>query len=342
MDATEKRIIVTGGAGFIGSAFVKNFINKDGVQILNIDKLSYASNLQLIDEFESAENYSFSKTDILNKDKLDHLINDFKPDTIVHFAAESHVDRSIKNPSDFIYSNIIGTYNLLNASLNYYKNVNGIKKDSFRFIHISTDEVFGSLGADGFFTEKSRYEPNSPYSASKASSDHLVRSWNKTFNLPVLITNCSNNFGPFQNKEKLIPMTISNALNLDKIPIYGNGMQVRDWLFVNDHVKAIEIVMEKGKVGNTYNIGASNDITNISIVKKICSILDKLKPLKNQEISKYSDLIMHVDDRPGHDTRYAIDSSKIKNDLGWKPENSFENDLELTVLWYVNNFDFLK
>jgi len=333
----KSKILVTGGAGFIGSALIREFLKQEYIEILNIDKLTYASNTNSLKEFEQKSNYSFSRTDLAIRDDIHQLFFSFKPNAVIHLAAESHVDNSIKSPSEFIYSNIIGTYNLLDVSLNYFKSIDKLKKKDFRFVHISTDEVFGSLGRDGFFKEDSRYKPNSPYSASKASSDHLVRAWNKTYNFPAIITNCSNNFGPFQNIEKLIPKCISNALNHMKIPIYGNGMQVRDWLYVKDHVKAIDLVLNKGKIGETYNIGASNDITNISLIKKICEILDELKPIENKLISKYSDLIDFVDDRPGHDQRYAIDASKIINELEWKPKNSFDNDLRETVSWYLNN-----
>tara|TARA_B100000427_G_C15498676_1_gene591027 strand:- start:49 stop:1128 length:1080 start_codon:yes stop_codon:yes gene_type:complete len=333
-----KRILITGGAGFIGSNCLRYLLKNDSYQLLNIDLLTYAGNYSTIENFENNERYSFSKGDIADSDFLEIQINEFMPDYIINFAAESHVDRSISSPYPFIRSNILGTYHLLEQSLSYLQGKGREKLDHFRFLHVSTDEVFGSLEKDQFFTELSRYDPSSPYSASKASSDHLVRSWNRTFNLPTLITNCSNNFGPYQFPEKLIPLAILHALNNRPIPIYGKGDQVRDWLYVDDHVDAIETVLIKGEVGQTYNIGANNPCTNISIVEYICKILDKLKP--RVDGSSYNTLINFVDDRPGHDNRYAIDSSKIERELGWTSKYSFEESMQKTIQWYMDNLEW--
>lgn len=326
----EKKIIITGGMGFIGSAVIRRAIALN-FNILNIDALTYAANEETLISFNGKKNYSFSKVDIRNYNELSEQFNNFSPDYVMHLAAESHVDRSIDSPINFLETNIMGTFNLLDIANKYW--IQNNKFLDFRFHHISTDEVFGSLGNTGFFTEETSYKPNSPYAASKASSDHLVRAWNKTYGLPAIITNCSNNYGPFQFPEKLIPLIIINAISNKKLPIYGNGINVRDWLYVDDHANALLEVLQKGKVGSSYNIGGENELRNIDIVKKICKILDKLLPRE----SKYEELIMFVNDRPGHDHRYAIKPTKILNDLNWSPSVSIDNGLEKTVKWYLAN-----
>ncbi len=327
-------IMVTGGAGFIGSNLINFLIKNTKCNVLNIDKLSYSGNLLSLDNVSLNPRYSFVHADICDQDKLNKVFVSFQPDIIMHLAAESHVDRSIDGPADFIETNIIGTFNLLEVSREYWKSRN--KFDSFRFHHISTDEVYGSLSntPSELFTENSRYDPRSPYSASKASSDHLVRAWHKTYDLPILLTNCSNNYGPYQFPEKLIPLVILNALDGNNIPIYGNGEQIRDWLYVEDHVKALYEVALNAKPGETYNIGGLNEKKNIEVVTSICNILDNTIPLKD---GKYKSLINFVDDRPGHDKRYAIDSSKIKDELNWEPKETFETGLKKTVKWYLDN-----
>tara|TARA_Y100001935_G_scaffold255364_1_gene267971 strand:+ start:4524 stop:5567 length:1044 start_codon:yes stop_codon:yes gene_type:complete len=329
------KIFTTGGCGFIGSNFIIDQIMNRNNIIFNYDKLTYAGNIDNLSTVNTSNNYTFYKGDICDYEVLKAKIFDFKPDFIVHFAAESHVDRSIDNPLKFVDTNIVGTVNLLDISTNYYQDFK-----SFCFLHVSTDEVYGSLGKSGLFTENSPYKPNSPYSASKASSDFLVRSWNKTYKLPIIITNCSNNFGPYQFPEKLIPLIIANCLDEKPLPIYGDGKNIRDWLYVNDHCDALEMVMENGQIGHSYNIGGSNEISNEDIVRKICSLLDNLKPRNNK--LKYSELITFVDDRPGHDFRYAIDSSKIREEVGWRPKQKFESSLELTVKWYLENESWWK
>ena len=324
------KILVTGGCGFIGSNFIINELSK-GHTILNFDKLTYAGNLNNLDSIKNHEFYSFVKGDICVLDLLKKTIFDFSPDVIVHFAAESHVDRSITSPMNFVHTNIVGTANLLSVSYDYWKSSNS----NFRYIHISTDEVYGALGESDYFTEDSQYSPSSPYSASKAGSDHLAKAWFKTYQFPVIITNCSNNYGPFQFPEKLIPLMIANCLDKKPLPIYGSGENIRDWLYVSDHCKAINAVIKKGQIGETYNIGGNNEIKNIDIVIKICSILDELRPIAKN--SSYKDLITHVKDRPGHDFRYAIDSTKIQKKLGWKPLESFETGIYKTIRWYLNN-----
>ena len=329
------KILITGGAGFIGSAVIRNIINNTADTVLNLDKLTYAGNLESLADIEGNSRYEFVKGDICDQTILDEIFSRFKPNVVMHLAAESHVDRSIDGPSDFIQTNIFGTFSILESSRTYWSSLDD--KSDFRFHHISTDEVYGSLGDLGFFTELSSYDPSSPYSASKASSDHLVRAWNRTYGLPVLITNCSNNYGPYQFPEKLIPLAILNALEGKPIPIYGNGQQVRDWLHVNDHAQALYEVVTKGRVGETYNIGGNNEKTNLNVVLKICEILDKLVPERPNNINKYSDLIDFVDDRPGHDQRYAIDASKIQSTLGFSPAETFESGLTNTINWYLNN-----
>ena len=332
----NNNILVTGGSGFIGSNFIQYLINhSDYKKIINLDKLTYAGNSDNLINIENDPRYKFVKGDICNRDFINKIFHDYKPITIVHFAAESHVDRSIDGPKDFIDTNIIGTYNLLQESLNIYSKLNKESKSFFKFHHISTDEVFGSLGKSGYFTEDTAYDPSSPYSASKASSDHLVRAWHRTFGLPITISNCSNNYGPYQFPEKLIPLMIINCLSDKELPVYGKGDNVRDWLYVEDHCKAIDLILKDGAIGETYNIGGNNEIKNIKIVKSICSILDTLEPAKS--LKQYSDLITFVSDRPGHDFRYSIDTTKIKNELNWGPEESFDTGLLKTIKWYLDN-----
>ncbi len=332
------KILVTGGAGFIGSAVIRHIINDTQDSVINVDKLTYAGNLESLKSIEESSRYSFERVDICNRTALDDLFYKYQPDAVMHLAAESHVDRSIDGPAVFIETNIIGTYTLLEASRSYWNKLSEDKKSRFRFHHISTDEVYGDLnGTQGLFTEKHAYSPSSPYSASKASSDHLVRSWFRTFGLPTIVTNCSNNYGPFHFPEKLIPLMILNALKGKKLPVYGNGMQIRDWLFVEDHARALYRVLIKGDVGETYNIGGHNEKSNIEVVRAICSLLEILVPNKPEGVKKYEDLITYVTDRPGHDVRYAIDATKIANELSWKPEETFESGLRKTVEWYLNN-----
>lgn len=325
------KIIVTGGAGFIGSAVIRHLIKNTDHQVLNLDKLTYAGNLASLKEVESSDRYHFVQADICDRNAVDQAFASFKPDAIMHLAAESHVDRSIDGPAAFIQTNIIGTYTLLEAARSYAKD-----HPDFRFHHISTDEVYGDLELDdSLFTEETPYDPSSPYSASKASSDHLVRSWQRTFGLKALITNCSNNYGPYHFPEKLIPLVILNALEGKPLPIYGKGDQIRDWLYVADHARALCTVCLQGKPGETYNIGGHNEKQNIEVVKTICAILDDLKPRANGK--KYAEQITFVADRPGHDMRYAIDAGKIERELGWKPAETFETGLRKTVQWYLDN-----
>ncbi len=328
-----KKILVTGGSGFIGSNFITNKIS-DNI-ILNFDKMTYAANPDNLKDLNHNTNYHFMEGDIQDSKKIMDTIIDFEPDNIINFAAESHVDRSIDGPKDFINTNIIGTYELLQSSLIYYQNLSTAMQKKFRLLHVSTDEVYGSLGKTGYFKETTPYAPSSPYSASKASSDHLMKAWFHTFKLPILITNCSNNYGPFQFPEKLIPLMIIKCLKKESLPIYGDGKNIRDWIYVTDHCDAIYSTLEKGKVGETYNIGGSEEKTNIEIVTIICNLLDKKYPSK--ELSSYKELITYVKDRPGHDFRYAIDSSKIKGELDWTPKHTFEDAIEKTIDWYLNN-----
>ena len=328
-------IIVTGGAGFIGSNFILRWLEKFDEDILNIDNLSYAADLNNLKDIEHNLNYSFKKLNIQNQDEITTLILESKPRAILNFAAESHVDRSIEGPKNFIHSNIVGTYSLLEAFLQYWNSLGEKEKDNFRFFHISTDEVFGSLNmSDEKSTEESPYRPNSPYSASKAASDHLVRAWHHTFELPTLISNCTNNYGPHQHQEKLIPLIITNALENKNLPIYGDGKNIRDWLYVEDHCEAIIKILENGNPGETYNIGGSCEKNNLEVVSEICKILDSIKP--KQDGSSYKEQIEFVKDRPGHDFRYSLDTSKIKKDFNWKPKESFSSGLEKTVQWYLD------
>lgn len=332
------KILITGGAGFIGSALIRHCIHDLNIEVLNIDKLTYAGNLNSLHSVSDYEDYTFVKLDICNYEMLESLVLDFKPDAIMHLAAESHVDRSIDSPRVFVNSNIIGTFNLLEISRKYFNSLEESKKLIFRFHHISTDEVYGDLFATNeLFTEQTPYSPSSPYSASKASADHLVRAWARTYGLPVVITNCSNNYGPYHFPEKLIPHVILNALHGKPLPIYGDGLQIRDWLFVEDHAKALIKVVTKGQIGETYNIGGHNEKTNLEVVENICDLLEELAPRKSVGAKNYRDLITFVQDRPGHDKRYAIDASKIKLELGWVPEYTFESGLRKTVQWYLDN-----
>ena len=339
----KKTILVTGGAGFIGSALIRHIIKNTYHSVVNIDKLSYSGNLQSLESIESNKDYIFEQVDICDEKELNRIFKKNKPDIVMHLAAESHVDRSIDGPGDFIKTNIVGTFTLLEQSKNYWQSIEGDKKNNFRFLHVSTDEVYGDLeGTTDFFSEETSYDPSSPYSATKASSDHLVRAWHRTYGLPVLITNCSNNYGPCQFPEKLIPHVVLNALEGKNLPIYGDGKQIRDWLYVDDHVLALMSVVLDGNVGETYNIGGSNEIQNIEVVKKICNILDKLISNKLNGMASFSELITYVKDRPGHDVRYAINANKINRDLGWKPEESFESGILKTVQWYLTNKEWCE
>lgn len=335
------KILVTGGAGFIGSAVVRHLIMDTEHQVVNLDKLTYAGNLASLDSVAQSDRYHFEHSDICDRAELDRIFLQHQPDIVMHLAAESHVDRSIDGPAAFIETNIVGTYTLLEAARNYWKDLPSQRKESFRFHHISTDEVYGDLhGTDDLFTETTPYAPSSPYSASKASSDHLVRAWHRTYGLPVVVTNCSNNYGPFHFPEKLIPLMILNALSGKALPVYGKGNQVRDWLYVEDHARALVKVATLGLIGETYNIGGHNEKQNIEVVRTLCALLEELVPAKPAGVDKYEDLITYVTDRPGHDLRYAIDASKIERELGWVPEESFESGLRKTVQWYLNNKDW--
>ncbi|MGO2169063.1 dTDP-glucose 4,6-dehydratase [Pseudoalteromonas sp. AOP31-A2-14] len=334
------KILVTGGAGFIGSAVIRHIIENTTDSVINLDKLTYAGNLESLRSVGGNERYEFEQVDICNREALDRVFNEYKPDAVMHLAAESHVDRSITGPAEFIQTNIVGTYNLLEAAREYWNTLKDDAKNAFRFHHISTDEVYGDLphpdeqkGELPLFTEQTSYAPSSPYSASKASSDHLVRAWLRTYGFPTVVTNCSNNYGPYHFPEKLIPLVILNALEGKSLPIYGKGDQIRDWLYVEDHARALYKVVSKGKVGETYNIGGHNEKQNIEVVQTICSILDILVPKE----TKYAEQIIYVTDRPGHDRRYAIDSSKMQKELGWTPAETFETGLRKTVQWYLKN-----
>jgi len=335
----SKTVLLTGGAGFIGSALVRHLINNTTTMVVNVDKLTYAGSLHSLGGADASDRHHFHQEDIVDADAMRKLVEQYQPDYIMHLAAESHVDRSIDGPGEFIQTNIVGTYNLLQVAREYYEQLEGDKKSAFKFHHISTDEVYGSLGDTGLFTETTRYKPNSPYSASKASSDHLVRAWNKTYNLPVVISNCSNNYGPFQFPEKLVPLIIQKAVAGEALPIYGKGDNIRDWLFVDDHVKALWRIVTEGENGQVYNVGGHNEKTNIEVVETMCSILDDIKPRADGKA--YSEQITFVADRPGHDRRYAIDAAKIERDLGWTPEETFESGIRKTVEWYLDNDEWI-
>ncbi|MCF7509129.1 dTDP-glucose 4,6-dehydratase [Vibrio sp. Vb1554] len=332
------KILVTGGAGFIGSAVVRHIIRDTQDTVINLDKLTYAGNLESLVDVSESERYYFEQVDICDRAELDRVFSEHQPDMVMHLAAESHVDRSIDGPAAFIETNVMGTYHLLEAARQYWSGLDEARQSAFRFHHISTDEVYGDLeGTDDLFTETTSYAPSSPYSASKASSDHLVRAWQRTYGLPTLITNCSNNYGPYHFPEKLIPLMILNALDGKPLPVYGDGMQIRDWLFVEDHARALYKVVNEGEVGETYNIGGHNEKANIEVVKTICSLLEELRPNKPAGVESYESLITYVKDRPGHDVRYAIDATKIAQELGWTPEETFESGIRKTVEWYLNN-----
>ncbi|WP_417538245.1 dTDP-glucose 4,6-dehydratase [Marinomonas sp.] len=336
------KILITGGAGFIGSAVIRHVNGHTADSVVNVDKLTYAGNLESLAEVSGSDRYAFEQVDICNRGELERVFAAHAPDAVMHLAAESHVDRSIDGPAAFIETNILGTYTLLEVARHYWQGLDTEKKGRFRFHHISTDEVYGDLhGTEDLFTEQTPYAPSSPYSASKASSDHLVRAWQRTYGLPTLVTNCSNNYGPYHFPEKLIPLMILNALEGNPLPVYGKGDQVRDWLFVEDHARALYKVVTEGAVGETYNIGGHNEKQNIAVVQAICALLEELAP-KPQGLKHFTDLIRFVKDRPGHDLRYAIDASKIKADLGWEPQESFESGIRKTVQWYLANLDWCR
>ena len=332
------KLLITGGAGFIGSAVIRHIIDNTNHSVVNVDKLTYAGNLESLVSVENDARYTFEQVDICDAKEIKRVFNKHQPDIVMHLAAESHVDRSIDGPGEFIQTNIVGTYVLLEEARDYWTNLESDKKDNFKFHHVSTDEVYGDLeGTDDLFTEENSYAPSSPYSAAKASSDHLVRAWQRTFKFPTLITNCSNNYGPYQFPEKLIPLIILNALEGKDLPIYGNGKQIRDWLYVDDHARALLHVALTGEIGETYNVGGHNELQNIEVVKTVCSILDELVPSKLNDIKQYEQLITYVGDRAGHDVRYAIDATKIDKELNWTPDETFATGIKKTVEWYLEN-----
>ncbi|MCE9903493.1 MULTISPECIES: dTDP-glucose 4,6-dehydratase [Hafnia] len=338
-----KRILVTGGAGFIGSAVVRHIIADTNNSVVVVDKLTYAGNLESLTPVSDSDRYAFEQVDICNRTELDRVFAQYQPDYVMHLAAESHVDRSIDGPAAFIETNIVGTYTILEAARQYWNGLDEQRKSAFRFHHISTDEVYGDLhGTDDFFTETTPYAPSSPYSASKASSDHLVRAWLRTYGFPTIVTNCSNNYGPYHFPEKLIPLIILNALAGKPLPVYGNGAQIRDWLYVEDHARALYLVVTEGVIGETYNIGGHNERKNIDVVKTVCTLLEELVPSKPDGVEHYADLITYVTDRPGHDMRYAIDAAKIERELGWRPQETFESGIRKTVEWYLANESWWK
>ena len=340
MAQSYQKILVTGGAGFIGSAVVRHLVNNLNCSVVNVDKLTYAGNLSSLSSVDQNPLYSFEYADINDRSLITVILDQHQPDAIMHLAAESHVDRSIDGPSDFIQTNIVGTYSLLECARSYWRQLSSSKQDDFRFHHISTDEVFGTLGKTDSFTEETAYDPRSPYSASKASSDHLVRAWHETYGLPVVLSNCSNNYGPYHFPEKLIPLMIIKALKGEKLPVYGTGENIRDWLYVDDHANALCKILFEGKKGESYNVGGNAEVSNLDVVRNICRLLDELSPRPG--MSRYEEQIDFVADRPGHDYRYAIDSTKIRNELGWKPIETFETGLRRTVEWYLNNSSWWK
>lgn len=334
------KVLITGGSGFIGSALIRYLLEETSFSVINIDKLTYASCQKSLEEYNNHERYTFEQIDICHADAVRNIFQKYQPDAVMHLAAETHVDRSIDKPIEFIKTNILGTYNLLESSLDYYSQINQADRARFRFHHISTDEVFGSLNETDLFTETTPYDPRSPYSASKASSDHLVRAWFHTFSLPIIITNCSNNYGPYQFPEKLIPLMITKIISGEKLPIYGKGDQVRDWLFVDDHARALHLALTQGQIGESYNIGGNTQLTNLEVVRHICKALDECLP--QSRFGSYEELLIFVADRPGHDKRYAMDTSKITKELGWKPQETFSTGLKKTVMWYMENKSWWK
>jgi dTDP-glucose 4,6-dehydratase len=327
------RVIVTGGAGFIGSALVRHLVLDQGYEVLNIDALTYAGNLASLRLVQDKPNYRFLQANICDRPAMEQAITEFRPDRIMHLAAESHVDRSITGAADFIETNVIGTFTLLEAARDYWSRLDDRTKEGFRFLHVSTDEVYGSLDDEGLFAEDTPYDPSSPYSASKASSDHLAKAWQRTYGLPVVVSNCSNNYGPYHFPEKLIPLTILNALAGERLPVYGKGENVRDWLYVEDHARALDLIAERGRVGETYNVGGRNERRNIDVVRRICAVLDEYSPANKPR----EELIEFVTDRPGHDARYAIDATKLETELGWRAQEDFDTGIEKTVRWYLDN-----
>ncbi len=327
------RILVTGGAGFIGSALVRHLVKKVGAEVLNVDKLTYAGNLASLKEIEGASNYRFLKADICDLPKMSEAMNGFQPDRIMHLAAESHVDRSISGAGDFVQTNVMGTFTLLEAARRYWNALAADRKEAFRFLHVSTDEVYGSLGDEGLFEEATAYDPSSPYSASKAASDHLAIAWHRTYGLPVVVSNCSNNYGPYHFPEKLIPLIILNAMDGKPLPVYGQGVNIRDWLYVEDHARALDLIASRGRPGEKYNVGGRNERRNIDVVTRICGLMDEMRP----QAKAHAELITFVTDRPGHDARYAIDATKLETELGWKAQEDFDSGIERTVRWYLEN-----
>jgi dTDP-glucose 4,6-dehydratase len=327
------RILVTGGAGFIGSALVRHLVKNVGAEVLNVDKLTYAGNLASLKEIEGASNYRFLQADICDLQKMSEAMTSFQPDRIMHLAAESHVDRSISGAADFVQTNVMGTFSLLEAARHYWNDLSPARKEAFRFLHVSTDEVYGSLGDEGLFEEVTPYDPSSPYSASKAASDHLAIAWHRTYGLPVVVSNCSNNYGPYHFPEKLIPLIILNAMDGKPLPVYGEGVNIRDWLYVEDHARALDLIASRGRLGEKYNVGGRNERRNIDVVKRICALMDELRP----KATPHADLITYVTDRPGHDARYAIDATKLETELGWKAQENFDSGIERTVRWYLDN-----
>lgn len=327
------RILVTGGAGFIGSALVRHLVKNVGAEVLNVDKLTYAGNLASLKEIDGSPNYHFLRADICDMPKMSEAVNEFKPDRIMHLAAESHVDRSISGAGDFVQTNVMGTFSLLEAGRTYWNELSPARKAAFRFLHVSTDEVYGSLSDEGLFEEVTAYDPSSPYSASKAASDHLAIAWHRTYDLPVIVSNCSNNYGPYHFPEKLVPLIILQAMEGKPLPVYGNGVNIRDWLYVEDHARALDLIAARGRPGEKYNVGGRNERRNIDVVTRICGLMDQLRP----QAKPHAELITYVTDRPGHDARYAIDATKLETELGWKAQENFDSGIERTVRWYLDN-----